>query len=84
MDEGTDGMTPAPALRERHRVTTKGTRVPASTETFSEMEERYQMPKGLRKNLEGCGYEIPTSIQSVGVPIVLEVRLCPSFGQEKG
>jgi ATP-dependent RNA helicase DDX52/ROK1 len=84
MDEGTDGMTPAPALRERHRVTTKGTRVPASTETFSEMEERYQMPKGLRKNLEGCGYEIPTGIQSVGVPIVLEVRPCPSLREEKG
>lgn len=84
MDEGTDGKTSAPALRKRHRVTTKGTRVPASTETFAEMEERYQMPKILRKNLEGCGYEIPTGIQSVGVPIVLEVRLCLSFGQEEG
>ncbi len=83
MDEGTQGKTSAPALRKRHRVTTKGTRVPASAETFTEMEERYQMPRILRKNLEGCGYEIPTGIQSVGVPIVLEVRLCRSFGDEK-
>ena len=84
MDEGTEGRTSAPALRTRHRVTTKGTRVPASTETFAEMEERYRMPRILRKNLEGCGYETPTGIQSVGVPIMLEVGLCLSFGQEKG
>ena len=85
MDEGTDGKTSAPALRKRHRVTTKGTRVPASTETFVEMEERYQMPRILRKNLEGCGYEIPTGIQSVGVPIVLEVRLCSIVrGRKRG
>ena len=83
MDEGTEGKTSAPVLRERHRVTTKGARVPASVETFTEMEERYQMPRILRKNLEGCGYEMPTSIQSVGVPIVLEVGFCLSFGQEK-
>ena len=84
VDEGSDGKTSAPALRKRHRVTTKGTRVPASTETFAEMEERYQMPRILRKNLEGCGYEIPTGIQSVGVPIVLEVRLLSNRPAGKG
>ena len=83
MNEAIEGKTSAPALRERHRVTTKGTRVPVPAETFMEMEERYQMPRILRKNLEGRGYEIPTGIQSVGVPIMLEVRPCPSFGQEK-
>jgi superfamily II DNA/RNA helicase len=83
MDEGTEGKAPAPALRGRHRVTTKGTRVPASVETFREMEERYRMPGVLRKNLEGCGYEIPTSIQSVGLPIMLEVRPCWSFRAKK-
>ena len=40
------------------------------------MEERYRVPGILRKNLEGCGYELPTGIQSVGVPIMLEVRPC--------
>jgi len=70
MDEGAEGKTSAPALRERHRVTTKGMRVPASAETFIETEERYQVPRILRKNLEGCGYEIPTGIQSVGAFLV--------------
>jgi ATP-dependent RNA helicase DDX52/ROK1 len=47
------------------------------------MEKRYRMPGILRKNLEGCGYEMPTGIQGVGVPIMLEVHPCSLSQQGK-
>jgi len=63
----------APALR--HRVTTKGQRVPPESSTFEEMEQRFKVAGHVMKNIFSCGYTEPTAIQRVGVPILAEVSV---------
>jgi ATP-dependent RNA helicase DDX52/ROK1 len=76
-----DRVSLAPALR--HRVTTKGQRVPAESKTFEDMEQRFKLPSHVMKNIMACGYSEPTAIQRVGIPILAEVTLhpypCPSM-----
>ena len=72
-----DRISLAPALR--HRVTTKGQRVPAESKTFEDMEQRFKLPSHVMKNVLACGYSEPTAIQRVGIPILAEVtpHSCP-------
>ncbi|KZT06220.1 P-loop containing nucleoside triphosphate hydrolase protein [Laetiporus sulphureus 93-53] len=58
----------------RHRVTTKGSNVPAHVESFQELCERYSMSTHLLPNLSKSGYKCPTGIQSYGIPILMESR----------
>lgn len=71
-DESDDeSSTKAPALR--HRVTTKGQRVPSKAESFQEMQTRYKFPVYIMQNIRASNYIEPTPIQQVGVPILAEV-----------
>lgn len=67
----TEGDNSAP--RQRHRVTTKGSNIPAHSETFEDLHDRFQLPSQLMSNLSNNGYLYPTAIQSYGIPILLEV-----------
>ncbi|CAG8674200.1 14653_t:CDS:2, partial [Acaulospora colombiana] len=58
----------------RHRVTTKGQRVPAAADSFDEMEERFSLPVYLMQNIRSLGYKEPTAIQRTGVSILAESR----------
>ncbi|KIK70400.1 hypothetical protein GYMLUDRAFT_32405 [Collybiopsis luxurians FD-317 M1] len=69
-DSEDENTTPRP----RHRVTTKGSNVPDSAETFEAMRDRYQLSSLLMSNLSKNGYTYPTGIQSHGIPILLESR----------
>lgn len=59
----------------RHRVTSKGSNVPQPVNTFKAFQKRYNIPSRIMRNLEESGYRNPTSIQSHGCPILLEVYL---------
>ncbi|PVG02600.1 putative ROK1-ATP-dependent RNA helicase [Serendipita vermifera] len=58
----------------KHRVTTKGQRVPAATDSFEEMEKRFSLPVYLMQNIRSLGYKEPTAIQRTGVSILAEGR----------
>ncbi|KAG7090794.1 hypothetical protein E1B28_009878 [Marasmius oreades] len=60
--------------KQRHRVTAKGSKVPEPADTFNEMRDRYHISSHIMANLSKNGYEIPTGIQSYGIPILLESR----------
>ncbi|TFY82358.1 hypothetical protein EWM64_g1652 [Hericium alpestre] len=68
--EAEDAGPPMP----RHKVTAKGSNVPAAAETFEELRKRYDIPSHLMANLAQYGYSRPTGIQSHGIPILLESR----------
>ena len=65
----------APPLR--HKVTTKGERIPLESSTFEEMEQRFKIASHVMNNVFSCGYTEPTAIQRVGVPILAEVSAKP-------
>jgi ATP-dependent RNA helicase DDX52/ROK1 len=71
-DSDQEGTTSAPVLR--HRVTTKGLRVPARADTFEEMEDRFKLPPYIMQNIRSCNYIEPTAVQQVGIPILAEGR----------
>ncbi|TFK40884.1 P-loop containing nucleoside triphosphate hydrolase protein [Crucibulum laeve] len=58
----------------KHRVVTKGFNVPPHANTFDALTNRYRIPSHLLANLSTNGYTQPTSIQSYGIPILLEHR----------
>jgi ATP-dependent RNA helicase DDX52/ROK1 len=57
----------------KHRVTTRGQRVPVAADSFEEMEKRFSLPVYLMQNIRSLGYTEPTAIQRTGVPILAEV-----------
>ena len=59
----------------RHRVTCKGSDVPASVDAFGLLQKRYNIPPRIITNMESAGYHHPTAIQSYGCPVIFEVRL---------
>ena len=61
----------------RHRVTAKGSDVPAHADTFEEMCDRYALSSHIMQNLAQSGYKRPTGIQSHGVPMLMEVGRAP-------
>lgn len=71
----TEGDNSVP--RQRHRVTTKGSNIPANSETFEDLHDRFQFSSQLMSNLSNNGYSYPTAIQSHGIPILLEVSCLP-------
>jgi ATP-dependent RNA helicase DDX52/ROK1 len=60
---------------QKHRVTTKGSKVPPPIHSFEELRSRYHISSLLLSNLTKIGYSSPTGVQSYGIPILLEV--CP-------
>ena len=56
-----------------HRVIAKGSNVPEPAYSFDILKERYQISSYILSNLLQNGYAYPTSIQSSGIPILLEV-----------
>ncbi|KAJ3575900.1 hypothetical protein NP233_g782 [Leucocoprinus birnbaumii] len=76
-DEGIEnsheqGTTERPT--EKHRVTSKGTDIPESLESFEAIHEEYRLPTHIYQNLSKSGYHYPTSIQSHAIPILLKSR----------
>ncbi|KAH7883921.1 P-loop containing nucleoside triphosphate hydrolase protein [Phlebopus sp. FC_14] len=69
-DVGTDDD----AERPRHRVTAKGSDVPKPVDAFQHLQERYNVPPRLLKNLQENSFKHPTGVQSHGIPILLEHR----------
>jgi hypothetical protein len=59
----------------KHRVTTKGSRVPEHVDSFEALSDRYGVSSRLLTNLSDNGYHHMTGIQSYGIPILLEVNL---------
>lgn len=59
----------------KHRVTTKGSRVPDPVDAFESLQIRYGISARLLSNLSDNGYSQPTGIQSYGIPILMEVCL---------
>ncbi|KAF8341248.1 P-loop containing nucleoside triphosphate hydrolase protein [Cantharellus anzutake] len=55
-------------------ISTTGVDVPPRITEFSDLAERYSVPAQLLKNLAEYGFEVPTAIQSQGIPILLEQR----------
>ena len=64
----------------RHRVAAKGSNVPDQIDSFETLQERYGVPSRILCNLSDNGYIHPTSIQSYGIPILMEVRLSAPYG----
>lgn len=60
--------------QERHRVTSKGNRIPEAVDTFEALYKKYGIPSHVYRNLSESGYNYPTSIQSHAVPVLLESR----------
>lgn len=75
-DEDEDNHENTPP-RPKHRVTAKGSNVPAAADTFEDMAKRYHIPPLIMSNIAEYGYQYPTGIQSHGIPILMEVRLQP-------
>lgn len=71
-EQDQDDEMPVP----RHRVTTKGSKVPEHVDSFEALRQRYDIPSQLLSNLFQIGYTHPTGIQSYGIPILLEVSQC--------
>lgn len=65
-DPGSRGEGPS---QPRHRVTCKGSDVPAPVDAFSLLQKRYDIPPRIMTNLEASGYRYPTAIQSYGCPV---------------
>lgn len=72
--DANDSREEGPSM-PRHRVTSKGTNVPSPTDSFKELQERYDLPSRILQNLNEFGYKFPTAIQSHAAPILLEVLL---------
>lgn len=66
--------TPAP-VRNRQRVVSKGNNVPTASESFADMQDRFQFSSRLMQNLEAHGYTTPTGIQCHAIPILMEVTM---------
>ncbi|KAF9072712.1 P-loop containing nucleoside triphosphate hydrolase protein [Rhodocollybia butyracea] len=60
--------------QQRHRVTTKGSNIPDSAESFEALRDRYHLSSQIMSNLSKNDYHHPTAIQSYGIPILLESR----------
>ncbi|KAF5312427.1 hypothetical protein D9619_003068 [Psilocybe cf. subviscida] len=57
-----------------HRVSTKGTDIPAHIDSFEDLKNIATIPSHLFANLKSSGYAEPTSIQAYGIPILLKDR----------
>ena len=73
-DEGQSSTTETKS-RPKHRVVAKGSNLPDQIDSFETLRERYGVPSRILSNLSDSGYMHPTSIQSYGIPILMEVCL---------
>ncbi|KAI1291708.1 putative ATP-dependent RNA helicase DDX52 [Halotydeus destructor] len=51
-----------------------GEDIPAPLESFEQMAERYDVPEVVLKNIKEAGYEMPTTIQSHAIPLMMDRR----------
>ncbi|KAK2461709.1 hypothetical protein APHAL10511_006172 [Amanita phalloides] len=57
-----------------HRVAVKGSDIPNKIDFFEELKERDSVSNSLLANLNKCRYIQPTSIQSYGIPVLMQGR----------
>jgi ATP-dependent RNA helicase DDX52/ROK1 len=74
-DNGGEDLPAAAPPIPRCRVTTKGSNIPEHIKTFEDLRQRYVISSHVFSNLSRNGYHRPTSIQSYGIPILMEANI---------
>jgi ATP-dependent RNA helicase DDX52/ROK1 len=74
-DNGGEDLPMAAPPIPRCRVTTKGFNIPEYIKTFEDLRQRYMISSHVFSNLSRNGYHRPTSIQSYGIPILMEANI---------
>ena len=62
-----------PVSSAMHRIAATGARVPSAIGDFSDLRETYGLSPILLQNLKNSGFTTPTAIQTMAIPILLNV-----------
>ncbi|CAH3139234.1 unnamed protein product [Porites lobata] len=74
------------ATRKKYHIYVKGSDIPDVAESFSSLQDRYNLPSYLIKNVSERGYHHPTAVQMQAIPVMMhkrEVLCCAPTGSGK-